>query len=426
MKVKNFLIDEKVFLLNEEERNLLREKANEMVLFLKKKIKNEKIKASVFIGGSFAKGTLIKGEVYDIDIFVRAKKIENEFFGKLKKILVKYANEKKYDFFEIHGSRNYFRISTKKNLIFEIVPVKWIRKPKEAENSTDLSYAHVNYVKRKIRENPKLINEIALCKMFCKALNVYGAESYIKGFSGYGIECLIIHYGSFIKFAKEISKVKELLILDPEKHYKSQREILISLNESKLKSPIVLIDPVWKERNVLAALSHESFEKFQKALKDFLKKPSKRFFEIKKVELDKLKKISKEEKAQFLKIEICTEKQEGDIAGTKLKKFSEFIFGIVSKKFDILKKEFEYFGKKNAEIYIIAKPKEKLIIRGPPLSEVKHLAIFKKKYKKTFEDGGRIYAETSGEKSAKGFLKKFFKKNNKTLREMSISSIEIN
>ena len=54
---------------------------------------------------------------------------------------------------------------------------------------------------------------------------------------------------------------------------------MLNLNESKLQSPIVFVDPTFKERNALAALSRETFEKFKKASKVFLRAPSKRYFE---------------------------------------------------------------------------------------------------------------------------------------------------
>jgi tRNA nucleotidyltransferase (CCA-adding enzyme) len=84
--------------------------------------------------------------------------------------------------------------------------VKKISKPKEAENITDLSYSHVNYIKKRIK-NKKILDEIRIAKAFCYATNTYGAESYIGGFSGYAIELLVYHYGSFLKFIKAISKL---------------------------------------------------------------------------------------------------------------------------------------------------------------------------------------------------------------------------
>ena len=45
---------------------------------IKKNLQERKINAEVFVGGSAAKGTLIKKEPYDIDIFIRFDKKYNE------------------------------------------------------------------------------------------------------------------------------------------------------------------------------------------------------------------------------------------------------------------------------------------------------------------------------------------------------------
>ncbi|NMB66490.1 hypothetical protein GYA25_00300, partial [Candidatus Woesearchaeota archaeon] len=38
---------------------------------IKEEIKKQKIKTELFIGGSYAKGTLIKKGIYDVDVFLR-------------------------------------------------------------------------------------------------------------------------------------------------------------------------------------------------------------------------------------------------------------------------------------------------------------------------------------------------------------------
>ena len=169
---------------------------------LKNKLKKKKIKADVFIGGSLAKNTLIKrrDSKYDIDNFVRfdAKYGEDKDISSiLGKVLEGWAEK-------IHGSRDYYQIVIN-GITIEIIPVLKIKKPSEAKNVTDLSYFHVNYVLKKIRMNRKIADEIKLTKAFGHAHDCYGAESYIKGFSGYAIELLICHYKNFLKLAKEIA-----------------------------------------------------------------------------------------------------------------------------------------------------------------------------------------------------------------------------
>ena len=165
------------------------EKDKEIELFLKrlgKIVKENSIKAEVFAGGSIAKGTFLKND-HDVDVFV---KFDLKYSGKdISKILgkiLKPLNPKL-----VHGSRDYF--SVEDNLIFEIIPVLNITKSEQAENIMDMSPLHVDWVIK--NSNVKLRNEIRLAKQFCKSINVYGAESYIKGFSGHVLDILVIYYG---------------------------------------------------------------------------------------------------------------------------------------------------------------------------------------------------------------------------------------
>ena len=53
--------------------------------------------------------------------------------------------------------------------------------------------------------------------------------------------------------------MEEKTVMDIKKFYKN-KNILFEINKSKLTSPLVIIDPVQKERNAAAALDHEKFE----------------------------------------------------------------------------------------------------------------------------------------------------------------------
>ena len=198
---------EKISVSKQEERELKR-LADSII----KKIPNSKI------GGSFAKSTLIKKQIQDVDIFVTFNS-EKET-KKLEEIIRKAKLDGKARL--VHGSRDYVQIQ-KEDVVFEIIPVVSVSKPEEAENVTDVSLMHVDHVKRKISRNKKLGDEIKLAKSFCFANEVYGAESYIGGFSGYALEVLIIYFGGFIKFLKDVGKKK---ILDPEKKFKTARYLL--------------------------------------------------------------------------------------------------------------------------------------------------------------------------------------------------------
>ena len=89
---------------------------------------------------------------------------------------------------------------------------------------------------------------------------------------------------------------------------------MMDVNSSKLHSPVILIDPTFKQRNALAALSSETFTKFQKEAKNFIKNPSIKAFEQRKTDLKKIKKEALSKKQDFILIEADTDKQAGDVA----------------------------------------------------------------------------------------------------------------
>ncbi|MBI2044108.1 hypothetical protein HYT24_01970 [Candidatus Pacearchaeota archaeon] len=389
------------------------EKLKAFLSKVKEEIKKSKIKAEVFVGGSYPKRTMMKSKEYDVDIFIRFTKKEGQNLSDLTEKLLK--NFKKT---RIHGSRDYFKIRISTRIVFEVVPVLKVRNPKEAENITDLSYFHVNYIRKKLKTE-KILNEVVIAKAFCHANNCYGAESYIKGFSGYGIELLIQYYGTFLKFLKETSKAKEKIIIDVEKHYKNRQEVMMNVNSAKLNSPIILIDPTFKQRNALAALSEKTFEEFQKAAKEFLKKPNKRFFETKKINWEEIKKNATRKRLEFIILDVKTNRQEGDIAGTKLLKFYEYITKEISKYFIVKNRGFEYNDGKTAKYFFVVERKKELMFNGPKLNDIENIKKFKKKHKNAVIKNGRLYAKEKNQLDIRKFLQNWEKRNKKLILEMS-------
>lgn len=388
-------------------------------------IKKEKINAEIFIGGSFSKNTMLKRNKYDVDIFIRFdKKYEDNELSKLTENMLSKMN---INFSVIKGSRNYFRIDINKKLYLEIIPVLKIKNQNESKNVTDLSYSHVNYIKKKLTKTQ--YNEVRLAKEFCYAKKCYGAESYVQGFSGYSLELLIIHYKTFLNFIEAMSQAKktEQIIIDIEKHHKNKHQIKIDINASKLQSPIILIDPTYKYRNATAALSKKTFYNFSKECKKFLNNPNEKDFNEEKIDFVIIKNKSIKKNYEFSLIEIKTEKQEGDIAGTKLLKFFNHLTKEIEKIFIIKNKGFEYDEKKSAKIYFSVKKKNELIIKGPKLSQKQNIDLFKKSHKNTFVKSDRIYSIEENKFTLKEFIKKWKGKNSMKINEMGVSEFnEIN
>jgi len=354
--------------------------------FIIKRINQNQKNIKAILGGSGAKGTWLK--TFDADIFALFgyKKFKDKS-DKLSDILEKILKKKFKNIVRLHGSRDYFQIK-QGNFTFEIVPILKIQKSEQAKNITDVSPLHSKW----IAKHKKLVNEMRLTKQFCQAQNVYGAESYIRGFSGYICEILTVYYGSFLNLIKNAAKWNSRVIVDVQRYYKG-KDVFKLVNTSKLISPLIVIDPVQKDRNAAAALSIKKFEAFKKASMEFLKKPSKEFF------------VSKDLKSSFLKektsnklIIIKANPLSGkiDVVGSKLLKIYEFLNEKLQKHdFKVKRTDWEWDKKNNAIFYFLfdSKPLPKFIeIEGPPLKIKQHVDNFKKIHKKTFVKKNKIYA----------------------------------
>ncbi len=427
MKIKDVLAQQtKILRPGGSEIKSLKAFTKKFIEGIENELSFNKIDADVFVGGSFAKGTFMKSEKYDIDIFVRFNWKYGQISQELEKIMVPVCEKMNLVYEKIHGSRDYFRVYHSGDIgYFEVIPVTKIKKPSEERNVTDLSYFHVSYVKNKIRG---IEDQVRLAKKFFKAQRVYGAETYVRGFSGYTAELLIIKYKSFTKMLKEISKVKigERLVIDIAKHYKNKKNVFIQINEAKLHSPIILIDPTYKERNALAALSNETLINIQNSIKLFFKNPSEEFFILRDIAEESLRKKALKNKKQFLTIELRTDKQRGDIAGTKLKKFAEVLHREVGNIFDITGFEFSYDGEQSGKIFLTLSPKKEIIRIGPPIEMKKHVSRFKSEHTKTFIKNKRIHARILPIKESKAFLHSWKIGNEKMIEQMHIVSMNIN
>lgn len=377
-------------------------KADISIKKINNEIKKQKIKAVCVKGGSIAKNTHLKDD-HDCDLFVKfdiSYKDEN-----ISKLLEKIL--KKFRVNLIHGSRDYFQLKSE-GITYEIIPVLNIKKAEDAENVTDFSPLHVNWVKK----SPRMLDEIRLSKAFCKAQDIYGAESYIKGFSGHVLDILTIYHRGFVKLLKASQKWKEKEVIDFYNFHKGKA--LKNLNISKTHSPLIVIDPIEPYRNAAAALDKEKFHVFKKKAKEFLNKPSKEFFKRKKFSLAEIKKKAKNDKLVVLKITALPGKE--DIVGSKLLKCLEFIekqFKL--NDFKVKLSGWDWDKKKKALFYFVIEkellPGKKLRI-GPPLKNKKHSKMFKRKHKNCFVKKGRLYAQIKREfRDGEKFIKYLIKQD---------------
>lgn len=220
----------------------------------------------VTFGGSFAKGTWLKGDA-DIDIFVRIdESVDTEEFESLGK-RVGIESLRRYRPYMRYSDHPYVEAFIK-GIRVNVVPCYNVRLG-NWKSAADRSPFHTEYVKHNL--NNEMIRHVRLLKRMLKSINIYGAEIARNGFSGYVIEVLILKYCSLSSVLQVISNIKK------------ERNVfsINNVDEDIIKtftSPLVIIDPVDSRRNLGAAISSESVGKLVLAARRFLHKPSLDFF----------------------------------------------------------------------------------------------------------------------------------------------------
>ena len=377
-------------------------KVNSLINIFLKKIKTKLKDAVPEVGGSMAKDTWLTGD-HDIDLFIKFP--YDKYINKdISRLLQERLKGIKYDV--MHGSRDYLQIKQGKYL-FELIPVLDITHHSKHENITDVSPLHAQYVKR----NNKDPSQIRTFKAFLKANNLYGAESYIKGFSGYVAELLVINYNNFQNLIENASNWKSQKVIDMGEYYKNEKEVLNNINKDKMGN-LILIDPVQPERNAAAALSTERYFEFVNLCKKYLKNPSKEFFELKEFNIKNLRKKSRKNKLITYVINPLDGKP--DVVGSKiLKVFNHIKDKINLIGFNIIESNWQWKDKALL-YYIVTNKKLPNYINhlGPYIKDTENVKKFREKWKKIHYDKDRVYVRIKQVNNTIDKFSKFLLKDN--------------
>ena len=223
------------------------------------------------VQGSIAKDTWISGD-RDIDIFVIFPKTTP--VDEVKTLGFEIAKRAAGgNYIECYAEHPYVRAFVDDYAV-DIVPCsEFDPKSQRPLTSVDRTPLHTRFIKE--RFDDRLRAEVRLLKGFLKGIGAYGAEIKVSGFSGYLCELLVLHYSSFLEVLRSARCWRPFsTVIDVAKHYEDPKQALKLFN-----SPLVVVDPVDKNRNVAAALSLEKLSLFMLASTLFLLKPSKLFFE---------------------------------------------------------------------------------------------------------------------------------------------------
>ena len=147
---------------------------------------------------------------------------------------------------------------------------------------------------------------------------------------------------------------------------------------------------------------------------------------LKKTDLERIKKLAKKNKNEFILIELKTKKQEGDIAGSKLLKFYNYLSREIEKYFVIKNKGFNYSGGKEAKCFFVVKTHKEILFSGPNLKDEVNVKRFRKKHgKNIFVKKGKVYFRKKVSFGIREFVNSLVKKNKKQIREMYLSGVGI-
>jgi tRNA nucleotidyltransferase (CCA-adding enzyme) len=365
---------------SKEEQYSVNEAAGEIVQIISEK--GAKIGAELVVGGSVAKGSWLPN-IHDIDCFLRFDYIKyKNKSDQLPDLAEKIIQSCFKEYKRLHGSRDYFQVKYQ-GFDIEIIPVLKINKPEMMRNITDVSPLHFIWLAKRSRQLD-LSTDIRLAKQFFKANGLYGAESFIRGISGHVIEVMTIHYGGFAKLLRAISKWSNRAIVDPEQRYVNEKQLMLLMNESKLVSPLIVVDPIQPERNAAAALSKEKFMLLKKISKSFLANPSLSAFKEKKLTAKQIR--SRKTKSTLLLFSVDPDPEVTiDVAGCKiLSTFEDVTRLIAGFDFKIVKQNWCWDKENSALLWFYLDPKTlpaQFRHAGPPVKLADHARAFKKEWK---------------------------------------------
>ena len=381
----------------------------------------------VMLCGSFAKNTWLPKK-YEMDVFILfSPKVDRDRLEELGLIIGKrVAEDLGAEYVIEYAEHPYVRIKYR-DVQIDIVPAYKVEKASEKISAVDRTPFHTKYVKEKIGNI--LNDEVRLLKKFMLANEIYGADAKVNGFSGYVCELLIIHYGTFLNVLKAAANWKPVTIIDIENYYSEhEKEFLPKIFKGQ---PLIIIDPVDKDRNAAAAVSVENYFKFINLARKFLENPSISFFEPKKYEPineAELIKYQMDRRIELIVLRFFRPKVVDDIIYPQMRKFAKRVENILLKyNFKVLNKgvfcnEKYCYLVLEMEIFKLPKIEKKI---GPIFTDLQNSRRFLEKYKDylTYVENDRWVAEVP-----RKFVRAIDKiidslsKDEKTLRDKGIPS----
>jgi len=269
--------------------------------------------------GSSARGTWISGE-HDLDIFIMFPPDAEREFLEEKGLYVARKIAMQGERFEERYAEHPYIHAVVEGFDVDLVPAFNVKSGADIRSAVDRTPFHNSYVSSRIQGRE---DEVLLLKQFQKGIGVYGSELKTRGFSGFLVELLVIHYGLFENVLRAACNWKAGISIDIEKH-----GTLIH------RDPLVMIDPTDPARNVAAALSLDNLCVFIDRACEFLEKPDEKYFKVqipKPLEDDEFKKIMNERGSSLLVIVFKVPDIVDDVLFPQLHKLEDSICEMLEK-----------------------------------------------------------------------------------------------
>jgi len=226
--------------------------------------------------GSLAKDTYLAGD-HDVDLFL-AFPLDTPLEELREKGLeLGKAIAERLDGYEVAYAEHPYVRAKYRGVSVDLVPCYDVKGWRDVRTAVDRSILHTKWVLENINGRN---DEVRLLKRFLKGINAYGSEIYVRGFSGYLAEILVIKYGSFLDVLEKADFMLRQKIVDPENWLRKEPETALKTvkRETEEDRPLVVIDPVDPRRNVAANLGWERYGVFYFKAHQFLENPAEEFF----------------------------------------------------------------------------------------------------------------------------------------------------
>lgn len=321
--------------------------------------------AEPIVGGSYAKDTWLPGS-RDIDIFARFDaKTESELEAHMSALFEAFPEAE-----SIRGSRTYLRFAIE-NVTVEIIPIRPLGPD---ANTMDHSPDHIMYV----RDHLSNTHDVRELKALLKANRIYGAESHVRGFSGYVCELLIIAHDSLGSLARAATE------------WKSPVRVSFHDDPKAFEDVLIIEDPTAPERNAAAAVDAPSLERFI----DLMRR-------IASGEDHETLMRPEELEAPYVRIRMHASHEKKDVGFAQLRVIHERLerelmpFGVRGSQWVVDDEMWESrFALGRYEL-------EKETTRtGPPLRLERAVASFKKHHPRSYEHEGHIVAPIEREETS--------------------------